>query len=363
MRILFAGGGTGGHLVPAINIANALKDKLEDVQFLFVGIKGGMEKPLLAKSGFPTEEIEVVGLKRNFSGMLDFSKKIMRAYAQSDKLVRGFGPEIVVGTGGYLSAPVVLAGKRRRARILIQEQNIFPGLATRFLARFADKICLAFESSKKYFHGIRNIVVTGNPLRDDLKLPKGNGFLNEFGLQSGKKVLLITGGSRGAHSINKGIAGFLKKGLLPPDWQVLWQTGSVKFDETANMVKDIDFAGRLVPFIELMPKAYAISDLVVCRAGAMTSSELLALGLPAILVPYPHAAGNHQMRNALDLKNKGAVEVIADSKLQSDEFANLLRGLLNDESRRDKLALKACSLGNTSGTEAITKEIIKLYEV
>lgn len=360
MRILFAGGGTGGHLIPAINIASALKDKLEDAQFLFVGIRGGMEKPMIEKSGFPIEEIEIVGLRRNFSGMVDFSKKIMRAYAQSDKLVRSFGPEIVVGTGGYLSAPVVLAGKRRRARILIQEQNIFPGLATRFLARFADKICLAFESSKKYFQGIRNIVVTGNPLRDDLKLPKGNGFLNEFGLQSDKKVLLITGGSRGAHSINKSVAGFLKKGFLPSDWQILWQTGSVKFNETADLVKDMDFAGRLMPFIELMPKAYAISDLVVCRAGAMTLSELLALGLPAVIVPYPQATGNHQMKNALDLKNKGAVEVIADSKLQSNEFADLLRSLLNDESRRDKLASRAGSMGDTKGTEAITEEIIKL---
>lgn len=360
MRILFAGGGTGGHLIPAINIANALKDKLKDAQFLFVGIRGGMEKPIIEKSGFPIEEIEVVGLKRNFSGMVDFSKKIMRAYAQSDKLVRGFGPEIVIGTGGYLSAPVVLAGKRRRARILIQEQNIFPGLATRFLARFADKICLAFDSSKKYFQGIRNIVVTGNPLRDDLKLPRGNGFLNEFELQQSKKILLITGGSRGAQSINRGIAGFLKKGLLPPDWQLLWQTGSDKFNETAGMVQNIEFAGQLVQFIELMPKAYALADLVVCRAGAMTLSELLALGLPAILVPYPRATANHQMKNALDLENRGAVEVIADSKLQSDEFTDLLGSLLNDESRRDKLASKAVSLGNTKGTEAITEEIIKL---
>ena len=200
MRILFAGGGTGGHLIPAINIANTLKGKLEDAEYLFVGIKGGMEKAIVERNGFNIQEIEVIGLKRSLPGMVDFSKKIMRAFAQADKVVRGFGPEIVIGTGGYVSAPVVLAGKRRRARVLIQEQNIYPGLATRFLARFADRICLAFDGSAKYFQSVRNTVVTGNPLRNDLVLPKGNGFLNDFGLAPGKKVLFLTGGSRGAQS-------------------------------------------------------------------------------------------------------------------------------------------------------------------
>jgi len=320
MRILLAGGGTGGHLIPAINIARLLKKKLPDVQFMFVGIKGGMEKEIVRKNGFNIEEIEVVGLKRNFTGMIDFSRKIMRAYKQADKIVRGFGPEVVVGTGGYLSAPVVLAGKRRKARVLIQEQNIFPGLATRFLARFADRTCLAFDSTRKYLQGMKHLIVTGNPLRDDLIISKGNGLINEFGLKSGKKVLFITGGSRGAQSLNDGIT-------------------------------EIDFSGRVMPFIDSMPKAYAVADLVVW---------LLAIGLPAILVPYPYATADHQMKNALDLKRRNAVEVIADSKVKTDEFVDLLSDLMHDDNRREKLIQNARLIGNTNGAESITEEIVKL---
>lgn len=360
MRILFAGGGTGGHLIPAINIASALRERLDDAEVLFVGIRGGMEKEIVEKNGFKIEEIEVVGLKRNLQGMVDFSKKIMRAFSQADKVVRGFAPEVVVGTGGYLSAPVVLAGKRRRARVLIQEQNIFPGLATRFLARFADRICIAFEGSKKYLQGVRNIVVTGNPLRNDLVLPKGNGYLNEFGLNQGKKVLFITGGSRGAKSINDGITGFIKEGNLPDDWQVLWQTGQDKYNQVLKELKDADAFGVIVPFIDNMPKAYAVADLMVCRAGAMTLSELLVLGMPALLIPFPHATANHQMKNAMDLKNKSAVEVIADDQAQTDRFARILSGLIMDEARRRKLSENAAKLGNKQGAEIISEEIIKL---
>jgi UDP-N-acetylglucosamine--N-acetylmuramyl-(pentapeptide) pyrophosphoryl-undecaprenol N-acetylglucosamine transferase len=360
MRILFAGGGTGGHLIPAINIANTLRDRLDNAEFLFVGIKGGMEKSIVEKNGFKIEEIEVVGLRRNLTGMMDFSKKIMRAFSQADKVVRGFGPEVVVGTGGYLSAPVVIAGKRRRARVLIQEQNIFPGLATRFLARFADKICLAFDGSKRYLQGVRNIVITGNPLRNDLVLPRGNGFLNEFGLKSGKKVLFITGGSRGAKSLNEAMLKFIDDGNLPDNWQVLWQTGQDKHREVSNKLTDMDFAGVILPFIHSMPKAYAVADFMVCRAGAMTLSELLVLGMPALLVPFPHATANHQMKNAMDLKNKGAVEVIADSEVKTERFTRILTGLIMDEARREKLSENAINLGNVKGAEAISEEIIKL---
>jgi len=360
MRILLAGGGTGGHLIPAINIARLLKKKLPDVQFMFVGIKGGMEKEIVRKNGFNIEEIEVVGLKRNFTGMIDFSRKIMRAYKQADKIVRGFGPEVVVGTGGYLSAPVVLAGKRRKARVLIQEQNIFPGLATRFLARFADRTCLAFDSTRKYLQGMKHLIVTGNPLRDDLIISKGNGLINEFGLKSGKKVLFITGGSRGAQSLNDGITNFIKERNLSDDWQLLWQTGEDKYEKVCEQIQEIDFSGRVMPFIDSMPKAYAVADLVVCRAGAMTLSELLAIGLPAILVPYPYATADHQMKNALDLKRRNSVEVIADSKVKTDEFVDLLSGLLHDDNRREKLIQNARLIGNTNGAESITEEIVKL---
>lgn len=359
MRILFAGGGTGGHLIPALNIARCLKTKLDDAEYLFVGIKGGIEKDIVERNGFQVEEIEIVGLKRNFSGMMDFSKKIMRAFSQADKVVRSFGPEVVVGTGGYLSAPVVLAGKRRRSRTLIQEQNVFPGLATRFLARFADRICLAFENSKKYLHGIRNIIVSGNPLRPDLRIPRTKAIYEGFGLDPDKKVLFVTGGSRGARSLNEGIARFIRDGRLPEDWQCLWQTGADRFEETRKMIGR-DFPGKLMPFIDNMPQAYAVSDLVVSRAGAMTVSELLALGMPALLVPYPHATADHQMKNALALKELGAVEVVADRYLLNKEFQSTLSELIANKEKRDNLSACASKIGNTSGAEIITREIISL---
>jgi len=360
MRILFAGGGTGGHLIPAINIAGTLAKKMPDAELRFVGIKGGMEKDIVEKNGYELDEIEVVGLKRNFSGLLDFSRKIMKAYSQADNIVKSFGPEIVVGTGGYVSAPVVLAGKRRKARILIQEQNIYPGLATRFLSRFADKTCLAFEGSKKYFQGMKNISVTGNPLRDDLVLARGNGYLNEFGLDQSKKVLFVTGGSRGAKSLNAGILNFISEHKLPDDWQILWQTGTDKYDELIASLKTIEYSGKVMPFIHDMPKAYATADLIVCRAGAMTLSEILALGLPSLLVPFPFATADHQMKNALDLKAKGAVEVIADKKVDSAEFSELLSSLLNNKNRREQYGKTAGQLGSLSGSESITEEIVKL---
>ncbi len=347
-------------MIPALNIAQVLRSRLADAEFLFVGLKGGMEKKIVEKHGFPIEEIEVVGLRRDFGGMMDFSKKIMRAFSQADKVIRWFGPEVVVGTGGYVSAPVVLAGKRRRSRTLIQEQNVFPGLATRFLARFADRICVAFESSKKYLHGIRNIIVSGNPLRPDLKIPRTNDLYAAFGLNPNKKVLLVTGGSRGAQSINEGIGSFICDGLLPEDWQCLWQTGADKFDETSKKMSSCAFCGSLEPFIDKMPQAYAIADLVVCRAGAMTVSELLALGLPSLLVPYPHATADHQMKNAQALKESGAVELIADGNLSKEVFRSTLLELMNNRDKRGKLSECALRLGNTGGADIITKEIINL---
>jgi len=244
--------------------------------------------------------------------------------------------------------------------VLIQEQNIYPGLATRFLSRFADRTCLAFERSKFYFQGVRNLSVTGNPLRDDLILTRGNGYLNEFGLDKGKKVLFVTGGSRGAKSLNEGILGFITAGLLPDDWQILWQTGSDKFEELQTKVGRINLAGKMMPFIHSMPQAYAVADLIVCRAGAMTISEILALGLPALLVPFPYATADHQMKNALNLKAKGAVEVIPDKKILSVEFSDLLESLIDDKTRRTKLGISAARLGNIAGAETITEEIIKL---
>lgn len=360
-RVLFAGGGTGGHLMPAINIALALREIDKDLDSLFVGKKDGIEKAIIARFDFPIREIEVTPMKRSLKGILKFVWNWNKGLKQAAETIREFTPQVVVGTGGYVSAPVVRVAHKMRIPIFMQEQNSLPGLATRTLSQMAESIFIAYQGATKYLPAEKCRLV-GNPVRPDLLNSNREAALKEFSLDSSKKTMLILGGSSGARGINNAIIEIIRLGQIPDNWQLLWQIGQKDFSEVAAAIPD-KFRGKYLPFIHNMPAAYAAADLIVSRAGAMALAEIAVWGLPAILIPYPHATGDHQTINAREFADSGAAIVIPEGAI-NDRLAKTLSGLMKDTERRNVMARAAKMLAKPNAANDIAKVILeKINEV
>jgi UDP-N-acetylglucosamine--N-acetylmuramyl-(pentapeptide) pyrophosphoryl-undecaprenol N-acetylglucosamine transferase len=356
IRILFAGGGTAGHLFPAINIAMEMKRMKGRVKPLFLGKKGGMEREIVERFGFEIREIEAIGMKRTVTGLLKFMLNWNKGYRQSLAVVREFDPVAVVGTGGYISAPAVRAGHRMNRWIFIQEQNSLPGLASRSVARYADMIFVAYESASRYL-GKEKCLLTGNPIAPGMVGRDREESLREFDLDMDKKTLLIMGGSGGATGINKTASNLIAQNNIPSDWQVLWQTGKRDYDEYREKATRMRINGILMPFIEDMPAAYASADLVLSRAGAMALSEVTAVGLPSVLIPYPHATGDHQRLNAAFLGDAGAAIVISETEAE-EKLPGVLAELFANETRRKEMSESALKSAKPNAASEISRTIL-----
>ena len=343
--------------MPAINIALALKTMNTLVEPLFVGRKNGMEAAIVGKFGFQIREIEASGLKRSPLGLVKFVVKWRKSIAQARQILNEFDPAMVVGTGGYVSGPMVRAAYKAGKPIFLQEQNSLPGLATRTLNRMAEKVFISYDSAARYLDKSKCHSV-GNPIRPDLlKADRAKSF-RDFGLEPSLKTLLIIGGSSGARGINHAMIEIIAAGIIPLDWQLLWQTGQKDFDEITNAEAMRLFRGKHLAFIFEMPAAYSIADLVICRSGAMTLAELAAWGLPSILIPYPHATGDHQTINAREFVDAGAAQMIAESKLReslSDALINLMAG----SEKRDMMAGAAKKLARPEAANIIARAILE----
>jgi UDP-N-acetylglucosamine--N-acetylmuramyl-(pentapeptide) pyrophosphoryl-undecaprenol N-acetylglucosamine transferase len=360
-KFIISGGGTGGHIFPAIAIANEIKAREKDAEILFVGANGRMEMEKVPAAGYPIKGLNISGLKRSLSlSNLAVPFRLFRAVLESKKLLKSFRPDVVIGVGGYASSAVLYAASGMNIPSLIQEQNSYPGITNKWLSKRVRKICVAYGQMEKFFPADK-LILTGNPVRQEIagQFGKRREAHVRFKLNPDKFTLLVIGGSLGARSINLAIARNLKK-FRENGIQLLWQTGSGYIEEARAAIAEVG-GGDLFAFdfIREMDLAYAAADLVVSRAGAIAVSELCLVGKPAILVPYPHAAEDHQTHNALALVNREAALLIRDHQTLT-HLGDAVLQLYSDEQKRNTLAENILTLAKPDAAGKITDEIYRL---
>lgn len=360
-RIIISGGGTGGHIFPAVAIANAVK-KLEPASsILFVGAKGKMEMEKVPQAGYKIEGLWISGLQRNdIKANLLFPFKVISSLIQAGKIIKGFKPHVAVGVGGYASGPLLYMASRMGVACLIQEQNSFAGLTNKILGKRVQKICVAFDGMEKFFPK-EKILKTGNPVRDEAVRTEGlkNEALSFFGLKPGHKTILIVGGSQGARSVNHAVKASIRQ-LEKLGINIIWQTGNYFYEEAKKAVEGLPTDRvKVYDFINRMNLAYSLADLIVSRAGASTVSELCMIGKPAILIPLPTAAEDHQAMNALALVKENAAIMIRDHEL-NDRLFTEIETLLSDHERMNQLSANINKLALPDAASVIAKEVLLL---
>jgi UDP-N-acetylglucosamine--N-acetylmuramyl-(pentapeptide) pyrophosphoryl-undecaprenol N-acetylglucosamine transferase len=359
IRMIIAGGGTGGHIFPAIAIANAVRNLAPEAEILFAGAKGKMEMDLVPQAGYRIEGLDIVGYQRkNWAATLSLPFKILRSLRQAARMIRDFKPAVVVGTGGYASFPVLWTAERKMIPVLIQEQNSMAGKSNRILGKKAARICVAYEGMQQFFDS-QKILVTGNPVRA-LMGPGGDHqrAVLGFGLDPQFKTVLAMGGSLGAKSVNlaleKKLEEFRQGGL-----QLIWQTGKSFYRQALDASKGYEDQVKVFDFIRQMDQAYQAADVVISRAGALSISELCLVGKPAVLVPYPYAAQDHQTHNALYLVHRDAALMVKDSEA-GEELVKKTLMLLENEKMQEILAANLSGLAMPDAGNQIAREVLKL---
>lgn len=360
-RLIISGGGTGGHVFPAIAIANAFRERHPDAEILFVGALGKMEMTRVPEAGYKIMGLWIAGLQRKLTwSNLMFPVKLIASLWKARQIVRNFRPHVAIGTGGYASGPLMLAATRMGIPALLQEQNSYAGLTNKQLAAKVQRICVAYPGMEAYFPQ-EKIVMTGNPVRKDIldvtsKRPEA---LKHFGFSDNSQTLLVLGGSGGARTINESVLAGLDQ-LISSNIQVIWQTGKVYFESVKAQVADKDLRRvRLYDFLREMDLAYAAANVVVSRAGALSISELCLTRKPSVLVPSPNVAEDHQTRNAMALVKEEAASMIADKDAKTMLTKEVI-SLLNDTARCQRLSERIGTLGRPRAAEEIVTEIEKL---
>ena len=361
-KVIISGGGTGGHIFPALSIANALKRLDKEVDILFVGAEGRMEMEKVPEAGYRIEGLPVRGLRRKLT--LENVKvlwNLWKSLRKAKRIIREFRPDVVVGVGGYASGPIGRVAVKAGIPLVLQEQNSYAGVTNKLLARNARKICVAYEGMERFFPADK-IILTGNPVRKTLLHAQGarEEGIALYGLDTHKKTVLVTGGSLGAGSINKAMKGMMEEVSRWKDVQIVWQCGSYYYKE---LEKELDGKlpsnVKLMPFLKRMDLAYACADLVVARAGAGTISELCLLGMAAILVPSPNVAEDHQTKNAMALVKKDAAVMIPDREVE-ERLGREMEELLRRDERRHLLSANILKLAMKDSDEMIAKEVLKI---
>ncbi|MFC2110962.1 undecaprenyldiphospho-muramoylpentapeptide beta-N-acetylglucosaminyltransferase [Bacteroidota bacterium] len=358
-KVIISGGGTGGHIFPAIAIANALKAAKSDIKILFIGAKGRMEMEKVPAAGYKIEGLWISGLQRKLTiKNLAFPFKVISSLLKAKRIIKKFNPNIVVGVGGFASGPTLRVAAKMGIKTLIQEQNSYAGITNRLLANLVDKICVAYENMERFFPKDK-IVMTGNPVRQNVieLCGKKDKALEFFNLSKEKKTVLIIGGSLGARSINIGIQNNYKA-IIESGLQIIWQTGKTYFETAKESVageKDVYVSA----FIKEMDYAYAVADIVVSRAGAIAISELCAVNKPCILVPSPNVAEDHQTKNAMALVNKDAALMLKDSET-TDKLGTVIIDLSDNIEKQKSLIQNISKLAHKDSASKIAELIIDL---
>ncbi len=360
-RFIVSGGGTGGHIFPAISIANELKKRFVDAEILFVGALGRMEMERVPAAGYRIEGLPVSGFDRkNMLRNIKVLKNLAISILKARKIMRTFKPDIAIGVGGYASGPLLKAASGFGVPTLLQEQNSYAGVTNKLLAQKASKICVAYDGMEKFFPKDK-IVKTGNPVRQDLfqVAPKAAEAYQFFGFTPSKKTLLIVGGSLGARTINQSIIGQLEA-LSKADIQIIWQTGKFYIDDARKAAQNYASKSFLVTdFVSRMDYAYSIADLVISRAGASSISELCLLAKPTILVPSPNVAEDHQTQNALALVRQDAAIMVKDVEAK-ELLINTSLKLIQNDTELKKLATNILKLAEHDSAKRIVDEVEKI---
>ncbi len=359
MKVLFAGGGTGGHIFPAIAVADELKLRNPAVDILFVGAKGRMEEKIVPDNNYRLKTISIRGLNRkNIFKNISIIYQFTKAVSASKKIIKEFSPDVVVGTGGFVSAPVIYAAVKLNIPTLIQEGNSYPGIATKFLSSRVSRVVINFDETKKHLKRKDNVVKIAYPVRRSLIRADRSKALKHFNLDNGLKTLLVFGGSQGSTAINsaikKEIAMLIKSGV-----NVLWQTGKTDFAEIKQFEKEYINRVRVLEFIKDMNYAYSAADMAVCRAGISSIMELAMLMIPAILIPLPSAAENHQKKNAKMLADIFASIMISENDL-SEKIGDTILSLINNDTKLGKLSENIGQVADLHSAEKILNEIFKI---
>ena len=360
-RLIISGGGTGGHVFPAIAIANAFRDRHPDANILFIGAQGKMEMVRVPEAGYRIIGLWITGIKRSLSiSNLAFPFKLIHSYWKARRIVKEFRPQVAVGTGGYASGPMMMAATRYKIPTVLQEQNSYAGLTNRQLAGKAQRICVAYAGMERYFPKDK-VQLTGNPVRKDIinLASKHDTALNHFGFTSSGRTLLVLGGSGGARTINESLLAGLDQ-LIASNVQLIWQTGKIYYESVKAQIANKDLRSvRLYDFLKEMDLAYAVATVVVSRAGALSISELCLAKKPALLVPSPNVAEDHQTKNALALVKENAAILIQDHHAKEKLVTEAIK-LLHDEKRCHELRESIGRLGKPNAAEEIVNEIEKL---
>lgn len=365
-RIIISGGGTGGHVFPAIAIADALQRELEDPRILFVGARGRMEMEKVPQAGYEIIGLPVEGFRRKLSlGNIRVVVKLLVSLHMSGKLIREFKPDAVVGVGGYASGPVLRKAAGMGIPTLLQEQNSYAGVTNRLLAKKADKICVAYDGMEKYFP-VGKIVLTGNPVRREIRelgqAVDQSAARKAFQLDSRSKVLLVLGGSLGARTINDGVKDGLDMILQQPDISLIWQCGKSYYHEAGESIARYS-SERIIlrDFISRIELAYQVADVIIARAGAITISELCLVAKPVILVPSPNVAEDHQTKNAQHLVKLSAALYIPDNEAVDSMMKQAVE-LLGDEEQKLKLSKNIAKLALPDSAGVIAREIVSMLK-
>ncbi|MCK3685882.1 undecaprenyldiphospho-muramoylpentapeptide beta-N-acetylglucosaminyltransferase [Maribellus sp. YY47] len=361
-RVILSGGGTGGHIFPALAIANEIRRRNPDAEILFVGALGRMEMEKVPAAGYKIIGLPVMGFPRKPSlKMITFFRKLMQSASMARKIVKDFKPEVAIGVGGYASGPLLRAAAKFKVPTLIQEQNSYAGITNKLLSKKVKSICVAYDKMERFFPK-EKIVFTGNPVRENLiqKIDKQEA-LNYFGLNETDKVILIVGGSLGARSINNAVLKNIKS-IADTDIKVVWQTGAIYYDRIEEELKTSKPGNLQVhKFISRMDLAYAVADLVISRAGAGTISELCLVEKASVLVPSPNVAEDHQTKNALALVEKEAALMLRDDEIDIRLFP-LAFEVVNNAEKCSRLSEKIKGLARPEATKTIVDEVEKLLK-
>jgi len=358
-RIIIAGGGTGGHIFPAVAIANALKKLSSDVEILFVGANGKMEMEKVPKEGYKIIGLDIAGMNRsNMLKNLSLPMKLIKSMSQAKKVINDFKPDVCVGVGGYASFPILIAAQKRNMPTVIQEQNSFAGKSNKILGKKAKAIITGYERMGKFFP-IDKITHTGNPVRSviqDMNVSQEAAY-KFFDLNADKKTLFVFGGSLGAQSINEALLACIDK-IATKDIQIIWQTGKAFFEKVKEATAQMPQV-KVFDFLREMEMAYTAADVIVSRAGALSIAELSIVGKPVVFVPYPHAAEDHQTHNAMSLVSKNAARLIKDHEVSQKILASVME-IFDNEHLQKELIENIKPFARKNADEVIANKILEL---
>ena len=356
MKVIISAAGTGGHIYPAISIINKIKEENKNCSFIYIGTTDRMEKDIIPKLGIKYVALDVKGFSKNIFKSIKALNMMLKAKKKCQEIMKEFKPDIVIGVGGYVTVPVILAAHKLKIKTLVHEQNSIPGKANIFLSKYVDKICISMKSSEKYFDK-NKVVYTGNPRAEEVLKNKKH-TKRELGFNPDRKLVLITMGSLGSKTVNKTIASTLKK-MKNKDYDLIFVTGASYYEEYKNIklpnVKVVEYLNNMMDVLQ-------VTDLIISRSGATIASEIMALGVPSILIPSPYVPNNHQYLNAMEFVNNKATVLISESDLTEDKLIEEIDRVLSDEKLYQEMKKNTKALATPNALGDIYKEIERLIK-